>query len=98
MRIESQPMILVASLALSFVSQEPLSEPESSPLYREGFWVEGEQGHPRARLNGRWMHDWGDLDSNWRNDLSESDQTRRLRLLLQGELSPQLAWLGSGGV
>ena len=96
MCIESQSMFLVASLALSFVSQEPLREPETSPLYREGFWVEGEQGHPRARLNGRWMHDWGDLDSNWRNDLSESDQTRRLRLLLQGELSPQLAFKTQG--
>lgn len=42
------------------------------------------------------MHDWGDLDPNWRDDPGESDQTRRLRLLLQGEWSPQLAFKTQG--
>ena len=89
-------MILVASLALSFVAQEPLGEPGASFFYRDGLWAEGPEGLPRARLKGRWMHDWGDIDPDWRGVVGESDQTRRLRLLLQGEWSPQLAFKTQG--
>ncbi|MAG64054.1 hypothetical protein CMO84_11095 [Candidatus Woesearchaeota archaeon] len=95
-RIESSSMFLVASIALSFVAQEPPSEPEGSFFYRDGLWAEGREGLSRVRLKGRWMHDWGDLDPNWRDDPAELDQTRRLRLLLQGEWNPQLAFKTQG--
>ena len=89
-------MFLVASIALSFVAQEPPTEPGGSLFYRDGLWVEGPEGLSRARLNGRWMHDWGDFDPSWRGVQGESAQTRRLRLLLQGEWSPQLAFKTQG--
>ena len=50
----------------------------------------------RARLNGRWMHDWSDLDSVWLDEPGEADQTRRLRLLLQGEWNARLAFKTQG--
>ncbi len=96
MAIESRAMLLVASLALCFVAQDPPGDSPGVLSYDNGLRAEMKSGSAWARLNGRWMHDWGDVPPAWRAEPGVSDETRRLRLILLGEWGSRLAFKTQG--
>ncbi len=58
--------------------------------YRDGLRITGSDGALRVRINGRVMHDWGDFEEDLEPAVIDTQEFRRVRLLLQAEFGEHL--------